>query len=352
VIETFLWAQANGCVASNQEQCEAALVVWDGSVVEKAETLVSEDLCAVRSSRAARLKRVRPGFYNPPGGRPVFVPGLHWLTTLLLVPDQPPVVAAMRWWTTRGPHASCKRQEETALLAQCAHAWGQRVIHIWDRGFASQAWLTTVLAEPVRFILRWPKRYKLVDAQERVVNAWKIARGRRSVDSRPIWDARHRCWRKTGMLFVPVKHPADQTDLWLVVARPGRGREPWYLLTNQPLTSPEDAWQVVFAYARRWQVEMTYRYTKTELALQSPRLWFWHNRLKIMMMVALVYAFLLSLLLPDADALRLSLLRHWCHRTGERYRTAALPLYRLRSAISRLWLAQPPPLPPFLQTPG
>lgn len=36
----------------------------------------------------------------------------------------------------------------------------------------------------------------------------------------------------------------------------GNGRLPWYILTNQTITSHEDAWQVIFAYARRWQIEM------------------------------------------------------------------------------------------------
>jgi hypothetical protein len=38
----------------------------------------------------------------------------------------------------------------------------------------------------------------------------------------------------------------------------GSGREPWYLLTNERILTPEDAWQIVFAYARRWQVEMSH----------------------------------------------------------------------------------------------
>ena len=33
---------------------------------------------------------------------------------------------------------------------------------------------------------------------------------------------------------------------------------------------------------------------------------------------------------------------YWCDRTGKRYRTFAIPLYRLRSALSRLWLNYPP----------
>jgi hypothetical protein len=127
-----------------------------------------------------------------------------------------------------------------------------------------------------------------------------------------------------------------------VVSRPGPGRKPLYLLTNELLTSVEDAWQIVFIYMRRWQVEMTYRFAKTELAMQSPRLWHWHTRLKLLLMVSLVYAFLLSLLAPHLLALRTWLLRHFCHRTGKRYREASIPLYRLRSALSHLWLAHPP----------
>ena len=36
------------------------------------------------------------------------------------------------------------------------------------------------------------------------------------------------------------------------------------------------------------------------------------------------------------------LLRHYCHRTGQKARQAGLPLYRLRLAVSRLWQGHPP----------
>ncbi len=106
----------------------------------------------------------------------------------------------------------------------------------------------------------------------------------------------------------------------------------------------QDAWNVVFAYARRWQIEMTWRYNKSELACESPRLWSWENRLKLLLMVSIVYAFLLTLLDESWSALRSWLLRYWCHRTGKRCRQAATPLYRLRWALSRLWLTYPPAL--------
>lgn len=349
LIERFLWRLAQRRVEELGQAGEEVLVAWDESVLEKAESIAIEGLCAVRSSKARRLKRIKPGYFNPPGGPPIFVPGMNWVTLMVMGFKGVPVVAAMRWWTTRGKFASDRRTEEGTLLKQCARAWGKRALHIWDRGFSGGPWLAKAARHGVRFVLRWQKGYKLVDAQGHRRKAWQITRGKRSWEHRYLWDNRRRCHRKTGIIAVPVFHPEYDAPLWLVVSRPGKGRSPWYLLTNEPVTSPADAWRIVFAYARRWQVEMAYRFAKTELAMQSPRLWSWHNRLKLLLMVTLVYAFLLSLLQPALEGLRLWLLRSWCHRTGKRYREASIPLYRLRAALSRLWLAFPPS---SLQFPG
>ncbi len=44
------------------------------------------------------------------------------------------------------------------------------------------------------------------------------------------------------------------------MARLGKGREPWYLLTADRFCRAEDAWEVVLAYVRRWQIEQVWRY--------------------------------------------------------------------------------------------
>ncbi|MGZ8940817.1 MAG: hypothetical protein ACXW32_16560, partial [Limisphaerales bacterium] len=100
----------------------------------------------------------------------------------------------------------------------------------------------------------------------------------------------------------------------------------------------EQAWQIIFAYARRWQIEMSLRFTKSEMAFESPRLIQWESRLKFLLIASLAYAFLLSLL-PHTDFL-LPLISRYCHRTGKWSRDASrsAPLYRLRLALSRLWL--------------
>ena len=69
--------------------------IWDESVLEKPESIALEGLCLVRSSKAARLKRIKPGYCNPPGGPPVFVPGMQWLTVMVAGMTGPPTLAAM-----------------------------------------------------------------------------------------------------------------------------------------------------------------------------------------------------------------------------------------------------------------
>ena len=349
VIDRFLWRQARERVSTLATEEELALAVWDESVLEKPESIALEGLCAVRSTKARRLKRIKPGYYNPPGGRPVFVPGMNWLTVIVMGLRGAPTLAAMRWWTNRGSLATDRRTVEQALLRRCWRAWSTQVLHVFDRGFAGGPWLTEMQRYRLRFLMRWPKNYKLLDAQGRNRKAWEISRGKRSVDHRLLWDCRQHCHRQTGILYLPVQHPACPSSLWLVVSRPGPGRSPWYLLTNEPIHSHDDAWRLVLAYARRWQIEMAYRFTKSDLAMESPRLWRWDNRLKLLFMVTLVYAFLLSLLNPLLAPLRQWLLRFWCHRTGKRSRDASAPLYRLRAALSRLWSAHPPP-PLFLNS--
>jgi hypothetical protein len=81
---------------------EEILAIWDESVLEKAESLKLEGLCAVRSSKASRLKRIKLGFFNPPSGRLIFVPGLNRLGILIMGCSGPPTLAAMHWWSSRG----------------------------------------------------------------------------------------------------------------------------------------------------------------------------------------------------------------------------------------------------------
>jgi len=251
----YLWDKGDEAVQRLTHPQDDIYVIWDESVVEKPESLKAERLGPVRSSKARRLLRIKPGYYTPPRG-PAFVPGWNWLQLLVAGPRGPATLAHLRWWTTRGAAASDKRTEEAQLLEHVARRWGRQVVHIWDQGFAGAPWVRQALQQQVRFILRWKKSYKLVTVTGQLQKAWECARGKRSLDHRLIYDSRRRCERKTGVVYLPVRVPDVPGQLWLVVARPGQGRTPWYLLTNEPIADVAAAWQVVFAYSRRWQVEI------------------------------------------------------------------------------------------------
>jgi hypothetical protein len=297
-------------------------------------------LGAVRSAKARRLKRIKKGYFNPPGGRPIFVPGFHWFQIVVTGFKGAPCLAHFHWWTTRGEAASQMREEEGAVLQQLAKRWGKQVIHVWDRGFAGAPWLLQALFHQVRFIVRWKKGNDLIDEQGQRHKASEISRRKRSVDHRMIYDCQRRCERKTGIVFFPVRLPdAPEQPLWMVVSRPGPGRQPWFLLTTIPILTVADAWRMVLGYNRRWQIESCIRYDKSELAIESIRLVRWEARLKLTLIVAVIHAFLISLLSPTLVYLCSWLFSAWCHRTGKRSRSASAPLYRLRLALSSLWLA-------------
>ena len=348
VVEEHLWGEGDRKVKALLGGQEAVYLIWDESVIEKPESLQAEGLCAVRSSKALRLKRIKPGYFNPPGGGPIFVPGMNWLQVIVVGLHGAPVLAHVRWWTTRGDLSSDKRKEEEQVLKKVGQLWGREVIHVWDRGFAGAPWTQLALDNDLRFIVRWKKDYKLVGPDNQLKKTWEISRGKRSWDHKMIHDTQRQCDRKTGVVAFPVHLPDDPRPLWLVVSRPGKGRKPWYLVTSEPVETIDDAWRIVFAYARRWQIEVSIRFTKSELAFESPRLHKWDHRLKFLLIASLAYAFLLSLLSNAKQPTVVWLLKRWCHRNGKRSRLST-PFYRLRLALSRLWnefrpLSLPTPL--------
>jgi Transposase DDE domain len=342
-IEEFLLWRADEQIAQWEAGGEDGLLIWDSTVLEKPESLKAEGLCAVRSSKAQRLTHVKKGYYHPPGA-PIFVPGLHGIGLLLagrVNRQGPAMLAALRWWTSRGPLASYEKDENCKLLRLAIQRWGRSLIHVFDRGYCGSPWLGVLRGFQVRFILRWKTNYHLLDAQGVKRAAWKIARGKPGLAPRTIWDAVHHRNLEGRVLFFPVTHP-DFPDwpLTLVVGR-RKGEKPWYLLTNEVVETAEDAWKVVMAYARRWQIEMAFRNLKSEMAIQSLRVYDWEARLKLLGLLTLAYAFLMDLMRQEGRTARDWLIEYACHRTGCHLREVEIPFTRLRIALAKLWLAYP-----------
>lgn len=157
-----------------------------------------------------------------------------------------------------------------------------------------------------------------------------VAQGRKLLS-----DKERKVVKHVSVGWLVVHHPGhEQVPLWLLVVRDRRHHQPpMYLLTSVPIRDLHQAWEMVHSYMHRWQIEQAFRAGKAELGMESPRLWFWENRLKLLGIVALVYDFLLSLLRNWPGWVPLFLQR-WAARTGTRHRSFSVPVYRLRLAIA------------------
>jgi len=67
------------------------------------------------------------------------------------------------------------------------------------------------------------------------------------------------------------------------------------------VSSTDDVWPIVLAYNRRWQIEVSIRFSKAEMAFESPRLYNWAEAAKFLAIAALAQAFLFSLLEPSLN---------------------------------------------------
>lgn len=305
------------------------------------------------SSKAKRLNRSRLGLLcNLPSLRPIRVIGMEWTGTIITGLEGIPRLAVMRWWTTKGDYAAKMREIEEEVLRVVVRRWGPLLTFVFDRGYASGPWLEVLERFRVRFIIRWIKKHIFIDQEGRAKKLWEIGRGKRYMAHQLIRESSSGLKIACDLWWAPVRHPKYTQHLSLVKARL-RGKV-CYLITNERVQNEAQAWEVFFAYKRRWQIETSFRYGKCALALESPRLWSLDNRLKLLGIVLLVYAFLLFLL-EEIYAERVqALLRLKCHRTGKRCPEALVPLYRLRWALSRLWNDCHPILgsilPPNLET--
>jgi hypothetical protein len=354
------------------------LCILDGSVAEKAESSHMEGLAPVISAKARRLARPRPrmgkGYYRGPPGKPIVVPGWHWVSVLLTrwarVYERLPLTLGAWYWYTK-PNGDETATEETlprqkeaeaqwTVLQRIVAAYGkEKLLQVWDRGMANAKWLGPVLEEHWHFVVRWKKGNKLRPAdapslsnpqaseaakEKDGVIAWRLTLRKKPWGHRQIANPRNP-QQLVNVYYgaVPVYLLNREEPLWLVWARLGRetpkrrgGKEPWRLLTNEIVTTEKECWRIVEAYAARWQIEQVLRYGKSELGIESIRVKQWEVRRKLLAIVSLVYAFLIDLVGDSTGALLKRVLA-WAHRTGRQSQSAWRPLYRLRLALAALW---------------
>jgi hypothetical protein len=349
MVENHLLSVAHGRADALRSKGKQVLLLWDDSVLEKPESWLVEGLCPVGSSKSKRLTRIKPGYYRPPSGR-VCVPGFEWSSVLMTTLDTVPALVMMRWWTTRGKEKTDRKSVFIQMLKAICKVFKDNVLHVLDRGFASGWVLERFLRLEQEFLIRWVKSHLLLDKDGCSKRVSRFFGPKDARESRMIDDARRNKRRRVKLFYATVYHPdfPDQ-ELTLITCKSAKHNfEPVHLLTNQVVSKNRDAWKLVFSYIRRWLIEQTFRYNKSELALESPRLWYWKNRLKLMAIVSLVYDFLLQIL-RNWSSMAWITINKWCPRTGKKLAKVHIPLYRLRMAIQAILneavtlKAEPPP---------
>jgi hypothetical protein len=340
-IHEWMIKQADQAVEQAYATDGQALLPLDGSVAEKPNARKLEGLTNVRSAQARLLQRSCGG---PPPKRPTFVPGFNWVSAVVTGMTGTFTLARLHWYSSKAPgdQAQHQREAEQSVLWPLLDRWGSKVICLLDRGFDSHPFLGQLLARSARFIVRWRSDFHLIDA----VSGEEKAAGQLTIHLRSqghvlIHPPKSRQAIKMGVASLPVRLPDCPNRLSLVVAR-RQGKTSLWLLTNEPVTSVEQATRIAQMYARRWQVEWAFRYQKTDLGFASIRVRKWDYRQKLWAIAELAHAFLLRLI-ATRDELVAKLLR-WCDRNGRKNVEVIAPTYRLRHALCNVWNDHPPTL--------
>ena len=338
-VQDFLLEKTKEKLNEEGKEGKRWLLHWDESVIEKPESLKLEGLCSVHSSKGARLTHIRPGFYKKYPR--INVPGFEWSAGVLSSLSDRPTITCMNWWTKRGKYRDERNNVLYRMLDQSSQMIKQtqaEVWHVFDRGYANRTTLDYMINHfQQQFIVRWKSNLLLVNEKGEEKHTYRHSLGKKVMSTRKVWDKERKEWKKVGILYIPVHDPEiNEKQLYLVIVRDKKkGRSPIYFLTDVQIDTVGMAWSILKSYMKRWDVEQVFRFGKTAMGIQSPRLWFWENRLKLLMLVTVVMDFVLTLL-SDYRKFARKLIDRWCPRTGKRQKKTFLPLYRLRLAIS--WL--------------
>src|SRR6266536_436068 len=269
-IDRYLLEEADKEVKKLKEQGKRIFCIWDGSVIEKPESSKIEGLCPVVSSKAKRLQRSKKGLvFNFPPRKPITVAGMQWTGALITGMEGMIKVAVMSWWNTKGEYAIRLREQEEAMLRRCVRQWGDILLHLFDRGYASGPWIQVLQSLKVKFVIRWKKGHFFFNANGQEKKLWQIGWGKKYLAHKEIYDVHTGEKMPCDIWWAPVWHAAYTYQLYVVKVRVKK--KVWYFITNEQVRTENQAWEIVFAYRRRWQIETSFRSGKGRTALSGER---------------------------------------------------------------------------------
>jgi hypothetical protein len=245
-IDEDLLKKADEEVRRRKELGTLMLCIWDGSVLEKAESRKLEGLCPVVSSKAKRLNRSQKGLvFNFPPKKAVTLAEMQGTGALIAGMEGMVHVALMSWWTTRGDYASRMREHEEAVLRQCVRQWGNLLVQVFDRGDASGPCLQVLESVRARFVIRWKKGHFFLTTSGQEKKLWQIGQGKKSLSHKLLHDVHTGEKMPCDSWWTPRRHSAYASTLYLLRVRVRR--KVWYLVTNEQIRKEDQAWDIVFA---------------------------------------------------------------------------------------------------------
>ena len=218
IIDDFFWQRTKLRIEQLKQQHKQPLLLWDDSRIEKPESWKCEGLCSVWSSKAKRLTRIKRGYYHSISR--ICVPGFKWTGVFLSHLGGVPSVCQMSWWTTRGKYKEDPDNIIFRLLAKINRQLGRAVVHVLDRGYASEKMLGYLFTHQQDFIIRWKKNHLLHHPQKGLKKTHLIARSFKGRARRTIRDKVRKLNKSVTISWAAVFHPefADN-QLYLVIIR-------------------------------------------------------------------------------------------------------------------------------------
>ena len=288
-IDEFFFNRGKQRIEKLTTSSKRPLLLWDDSRIEKSESSFLGGLCSVFSSKAQRLTRIRPGFFNPSGKR-ICTTGYKWTGIMLSSLGEVPSVFNMTWWTTRGKHKEFGTSIIYRMLKKIQEQIGSTGLHVFDRGYANANMLEWLIKFKQDFLIRWKSNHLFLNEKGELKKIYNIARSYKAKASKQVKDKERKKLKTITIAWAPVKHPEfPDTQLYLIIIRDKNySNNPIYLMTSIPIENEKTAWEMCFSYIHRWEIEQSFRCCKSELGMESPRLWFFDRTLKLLAMVSLV----------------------------------------------------------------
>ena len=332
IIADFLKSITHNRIENMRSKNVRPLLIWDRSVLEKQESMRLEGLSPVISSKAKRLSRIKPGYYNSPVKGFINVPGFKVEAAVLTALSEGTSLFECNVYSLTGLYKEWWSNFMWYGFENMNNHSNNDVFHVFDSGYANTTLLEFSERFNEKFLVRWISNKHLIDAKGKRLTH-HISRGMKNKSFKVTYDKERK--RNAGKLITwkKIRHPemGNQEYTLSVVREKNRKGSPIYLLTNLDIKTKQQAWEMLCSYMKRWEVEQMFRCCKAEIGMQSIRVQTWESRLKLFGIALLIYEFLKEIIQKR---------RHYVERLINIYaplfglKRSNVPFYRLRKAFA------------------